>query len=585
MHGYPNKKLILILFVFLLVASVSIWEHIPDELFTARPDESFIDNTPPVVILTPEPPPAEPQVPELPYDLIQELPPEPPPEPEPEPVYVFAPHPIEETDPSSQAFGFQYGISAYGSTVSEFSREESISFGIAEDYTNVEGITTFRGNNQRNSAAWGNVRINDATFTRVWTARTGSYGDWTGIGWNGQPAIVRWSKEMRDIMNLHPDKKEKEGLVEVIYGCLDGWVRFMDLDDGQPTRDPIKTGNPLKGSVTIDPRGYPLLYCGQGVPNDVAIGYSIYSLIDSQRLHFINGRDGFAHRVWPAFDSNPLINAEADTLVLAGENAILYTIKLNTDFDMQNGTISINPETVKYRYRSSIRSIQRTGFEASVAGYENYAYVVDNGGIFQCIDLSTMSPVWIRNVTDDSDSTPLIDIEESGRVYVYTACEVDIQGAGGSGYIRKLDAETGALMWENSYPCYFDEDVNGGVIASPVIGKGDIEGSVIFFVAKVRSNQGGGLLVSFDKKTGEVIWEKYFGFYGWSSPVAVYTQAGKSYLIVCEANGNMSLVEGTTGEVLTRMNLGGTTEGSPAVFGNKIVIGTRNNQIFCVEIG
>jgi len=196
-----------------------------------------------------------------------------------------------------------------------------------------------------------------------------------------------------------------------------------------------------------------------------------------------------------------------------------------------------------------------------------------------------MSPVWIRDCTDDTDSTPLIDIEEDGRVYLYTACEMDTQGPGGSAYIRKLDAETGALIWERSYECYFDADVNGGVLACPVIGEGDIEGSIIFFVGKVKPNPGSGLLVSFDKKTGEVIWEKRFASYGWSSPVAVYTEDRKSYLIVCEANGTMSLLEGTTGTVLTTINLGGTTEGSPAVFGNRIVIGTRNNRILCIDIG
>jgi len=319
------------------------------------------------------------------------------------------------------------------------------------------------------------------------------------------------------------------------------------------------------------------------VPNGT-IGYSIYSLIDSQRLHFINGYDQFSHRRWPAFDSNPLIDAAADTLILAGENALLYSIKLNTEFDIDAGTISIDPQTVKYRYRSSRRSTSRTGFEASVAGFANYAFVADNGGLIQCIDLNTMSPVWIRDCTDDTDSTPLLDVEEDGRVYLYTGCEVDIQGTGGLAYIRKLDAKTGELMWEKSYACRYDENVNGGVVASPVIGKGDIDGGVIFFVAKVRSDKGGGLLVNFDKKTGEVIWEKYFRSYGWSSPVAVYTEEGKSYIIVCEASGIMSLVEGISGEVLTTINLNGTLEGSPAVFGNKIVMGTRNNQIIGLEL-
>ena len=580
MRRRPANPIILIILAFLLVGSVAMCEYLPDNTPTPPENDDFIvDAETPAPVPTPEP--VHTPVPEPVPEPTPEPTPEPPP---PHPATIFSPCPIDETDPSNPAFGFQYGIMAYGNIVDDYTRDGEIFFGLAEEYTQVEGITTFRGNNQRNSAAWGNVRFSGGTFNTIWTVRTGGIGVWTGIGWNGQPVIVRWSREMREIMNLYPDKKEKDGLVEVIYGCLDGWIRFMDLDDGTPTRDPIKTGNPLKGSVTIDPRGYPLLYCGQGVPEGPAIGYMIYSLIDSQQLHFINGYDSFAHRRWPAFDANPLIDAQADTLILAGENAILYSIKLNTDFDINAGTISIEPETVKYRYKSNLNTLSRTGFEASVAGFANYAFVADNGGIVQCIDLNTMSPVWIRDCTDDTDSTPLLDIEKDGRAYLYTACEVDTQGSGGLSYIRKLDAETGALMWEHSYACYYDADVNGGVLASPVIGEGDIEGGVIFFVGKVRSDRGGGLLINYDKITGDVIWEKYFRSYGWSSPVAVYTEEGKSYIIVCEASGIMSLLEGLSGEVITTINLGGTIEGSPAVFGNKIVIGTRNNQILCIEI-
>ena len=128
-------------------------------------------------------------------------------------------------------------------------------------------------------------------------------------------------------------------------------------------------------------------------------------------------------------------------------------------------------------------------------------------------------------------------------------------------------------------------NVNGGALASPIIGKGDIDGGVIFLIAKVRTGQGFGVLVNLDKVTGEVIWERYFPSYSWSSPVDIYTADGKSYIIVCDAAGNMHLVEGRTGEVLTRINLGGNMEASPAVFENRIVVGTRSQRIFCVEIG
>jgi len=364
---------------------------------------------------------------------------------------------------------------------------------------------------------------------------------------------------------------------------MDGVIRFLDLDDGTPTRDAIDTGTPIKGSVAIDPRGYPLLFYGQGAYNDRPLGYHIMSLIDSSELLFINGDDPFSHRFWRSFDSNALVDSSTDTLVVAGESGILFTMKLGVEYDRGAGTISIAPTIVKYRYTTPLSP--ELGTEGHTVGFSHYIIYADNSGLVQCLDLNTMTPVWLRDCTDDTDSTPLLDLEERGGVSVYTACTVDKQGPGGRSYIRKLDAETGELIWEHSYPCLHDPDTNGGALASPVLGRGDIDGGVIFFIAKVSTGQGGGVLVNLDKATGEVIWETYFPSYGWSSPVDVYTTEGKCYLIVCDASGNMFLLEGSSGDVVGRISVGSNVEASPAVFGNKVVVGTRGQQIFCIEIG
>jgi outer membrane protein assembly factor BamB len=299
-------------------------------------------------------------------------------------------------------------------------------------------------------------------------------------------------------------------------------------------------------------------------------------------LLFINGADNFRYRAWRAFDSNALIDGPNDTLFIPAENGILYTAKLNTDYDKDAGTISIDPKIVKYRYKYG--GHPTPGTECSAIGFANYILYGDKSGLFQCIDLNTMTPVWIRDCKDDTDSTPVFDVEEDGRFSVYTATELDRGGSGGVCYIRKLDAETGELLWENTYTCAYDPDVNGGVLASPILGRGDIDGSVIFHVGKVRGGGGYGLLVNFDKMTGEVIWEQWFKQYGWSSPVAVYTESGKSYIVVCDASGNMRLLDGKTGETLDTFQLNGNVEGSPAVFDNKIVVGTRSRAIYCIEI-
>jgi len=204
--------------------------------------------------------------------------------------------------------------------------------------------------------------------------------------------------------------------------------------------------------------------------------------------------------------------------------------------------------------------------------------------LLQCLDINTLKPVWIYNVKDDSDSTIIIEEISEDEVYLYTACEVDIQRKGGLAYMRKFNALTGKLIWENSIQCLYDPDVNGGALASPVSGEFKISNIIYFNIARTSDNPWGGILYAFDKDTGETIWEKTLGYYCWSSPLAIYDYQGNGYLIVCDSGGYMRLIDGLTGETLDSIFLGANMEGSPAAFNDMIVIGTRGQQIFGVRI-
>ena len=584
MLGKSAKIIISAVLLLVICGKLAACVDIPFLRDTSQPDTpAYTEPLPepepepipePVVISEPEPEP----------EPIDELPPEPEPEPEPppHPATLFLPHSTEATDPHNPAFRYESAIMVDDEIVESYIHPYPIFFGLPDEYSSITGVSTFRGNNFRNSAYWGTVSIAEETLEEAWRIAIGSLGGWTGVGWNGQPAIIQWPVEMRRQMNIYPEKRLKQNLTEVIYGAMDGIVRFLDLEDGTPTRDPIRIGSAIKGSVTVDPRGYPLIYVGQGVSFNVPLGYRVYSLIDGSELLFIRGGDRFAHRSWHAFDSNALIDSENDTMIVAGENGVVYTVKLNTDYDSDAGTISIDPEIVRFRYRTPLS--RELGIESSVSAFGNYLFFSDNSGLVTCLDLHTMEPVWIWSGHDDTDSTPLLDLEEDGGLSLYVACEVDKQGPGGSAYITKLDAASGELLWEVSYPCHYDSHANGGVLASPIVGRHDLEGGIIFFVGKTTASEGNGLLVNLDKKTGEVIWETWFRSYGWSSPVAVYTESGKSYIIVCDATGRMFLLDGKSGEVLDDIPLGGNVEGSPAVFENMVVVGTRGMRIYGIEI-
>ena len=184
---------------------------------------------------------------------------------------------------------------------------------------------------------------------------------------------------------------------------------------------------------------------------------------------------------------------------------------------------------------------------------------------------------------DDCDATLGLE-EENGTIMLYAACEVDRRHTASPAVVRKINGLTGEVLWEYSCECLYDSNVNGGVLSSPIIGKKDISNMVIFNFSKVTSYYNG-KMVALDKSSGNVIWEKNLDKYSWSSPVAIYSNSGKSYIIFGNSIGHILLIDALTGETLYTLNTGGgNMEGSPAIYDNKIIIGTRGKKIYCIEI-
>ena len=55
---------------------------------------------------------------------------------------------------------------------------------------------------------------------------------------------------------------ERDGRTWVVFGAYDRAIHFVDADTGQDIIPPFPTGDMIKGSVTIDPQGYPIVYSG-----------------------------------------------------------------------------------------------------------------------------------------------------------------------------------------------------------------------------------------------------------------------------------------------------------------------------------
>lgn len=488
----------------------------------------------------------------------------------------------------------------------QYNRTAPILFGDPVEYAKVAGILTFRGNNFRNVAAYGSVRLNERTMTQTWRQKVGglpanvSETPWNGVGWTGQPLLVQWEPEVRRIMNLHPDKKEKNDLVEVIYATLDGNIYFYDLDDGSPTRPPISIGKvPIKGTPAVDPRGWPLLYVGQGDyerGGQRAGGIRIYSLIDGQLLLLKEGQDSKSYRTrWGNCDSSPIVDAASDTLIFPSENGMVYTYRLNSAFDVGAGKITIEPDLILYKYRTP--GMVQQGIESSMALYGNLGWFTDNSGQLTCLDLNTMKPVWIKRLQDDADATPVLAAAADGRLTVYAATRVDWQQSQrgeyqGNAHVTRLDALTGRMVWEAAVPCWTyiapqgADDLIGGVVGTPAIGKYDLNDLIYFNFSMTDGKARGTRLIAFSRDDGRQVWEFRCPGYSWSSPVDVYDQNGKGYLVLPDSDGILHLLDGRSGAELSRLQLtdaqgqpAGNIEASCAVFGDRLVVGTRGGVI------
>lgn len=499
--------------------------------------------------------------------------------------------------------GFKTALMYNRDETDSFSREAPISFGKGSEYSAVRGITTYGGSNYRDSFTYGSQTVVNKTLTRVWDKSIGALdcgedGTWAGVGWTGMPLIVQWEDDVRPLLGIYDEFKTKDGFTEVIYPAMDGNIYFLELSTGKATRDSIALGVVTKGTATLDPRGYPLLYTGQGIPSTSEEGtrgawFRVVSLIENKVLWSFGGRDPFSPREWQAYDSSAMVDAQTDTLIVAGENGLLYSVKLNSVFDRVNGTVSVNPDPLaKYRYTANgygtLDSNRQWGIESSPAFWKNYAFFTDNGGYLQCVDLNSLKTMYVKDLTDDGDAGVVLEEDyEAGTLYLYTANAVNTQSGAENGFgkswHRKINAVTGETVWEKSWDASTGSSTtNGGTLSTPHVGHGSISDLVIYNAASVPvmvngEAVNGGRIVAYDKATGEVVWTHEQAADYWSAPVVIYDAAETAYLIQCDRNGIIRMHNPRTGEVLTEVDLGSRVDATPAVFNNMLVVGTRGS--------
>ena len=447
-------------------------------------------------------------------------------------------------------------------------------------YADAPGIFTFRGSPRRDMPYSGRLDSIPSKIEMVWMFRTDydarqtDYGVWGGgSGWTGQPVYVEWSDSLMSLQRASSKALTSSfSNREIIVGSLCGNVYFIDYESGRASRSAYVGKNPIKGSVSLDPRLNGNLYIGQGIPSEGAIGAEVFNLFDHKRISYF-GRDAKAWRRWGAYDASAIV---VDNLVIRpSENGTIY--KLST-----------NREEVKVvsqmRYRRPGKG--GAGIESSPVVYKNYLYTADNHGNVLCTNINTMKPVWCFDNMDDIDATMILAEEECG-VVLYVGSELDKRGTSGYCYFTKLNALTGEVIWQNKIKCRKlgggEKPKDGGMFSTPLLGAGNCEGLLFTNICGMGSSDIG-TFVAISRTTGEIVYQTRLNYYAWSSPVAFYTPDQRMYIFTGDVTGIAYLIDAETGRIIFKKHMVNNFESSPVVVDNSVVVGSRGREIYRFRI-
>ncbi|NND04400.1 MAG: PQQ-binding-like beta-propeller repeat protein [Acidimicrobiia bacterium] len=428
----------------------------------------------------------------------------------------------------------------------------------------VEGLTMFRGNPTRTFYGTGPIpkspevlwRFPDEPMCSV-SRLAGEDKVWCGSGWTGQPVV--WER---------PD-----GVTEVIVGAYDQRVHFLDAATGERTRPDFFVGDIIKGSVVLDPDGYPLLYVGSRVSR-----YMVVALDRPEPVELWGLRSDSVDGIWNNdWDSSPAI--VDGYLIEGGENSHFFAVKLNRDYD-QDGLVKITPEVVAAIPSWTDELLAAVGtqqsIESSPAVFDSVAYVGTGAGRVMGVGLEDLESgsaeiVFDFWAGDDIDSTIVIDAE--GMLYVAPQVDLQTRRAAEVGQLIKLDPSRphSPLIWSLAIPS--EGGAVGGAWATPALHAGHLY---------VPTNPGELLVV--DTESGDVVWSDDVGFHAWSSPLVI-----DETLIVAVNCGTVpalrayDLADPRQPALEWEVPISaGCLESTPAMWNGRIYVGSRDGYFYAV---
>lgn len=434
---------------------------------------------------------------------------------------------------------------------------------VYEPWGSVNGLTMFRGSPTRTYYGTGPLAASPGEAWRYPDSQmcsTSSAGGeskvWCGMGWTGQPVVYE-----RD-----------DGKTEVIFGAYDRAVHFVDGETGLDLRTKFTTGDLIKGSVTLDPDGYPLLYFGS---RDNLLRIVALDRDEPERLWRLdaNSVNGIWNNDW---DGNPVVID--DVMYEGGENGWFFAFVLNREY-LENGLVNVDPELLfsmpGYNDELISKSGRNVSIESSVVAYEQRVYFANSGGRVVGLDVSNIRAGEAPIVFDyyaggDIDATMVVD--EEGFLYV----SIEHEPSQMSSVEQQRNLEVGQLVKLDPYadgdPRIWGVDMTSGTSDSGLWATPALYKDLLYVNTHL------GELIVVDTDTGEILWMDPVGWHSWSSPVVV-----DDTLVVATCTGELrgySLQDPRSpARVWTLQVSDSCLEATPAVFNGRIYLGSRDGYI------
>ncbi len=427
----------------------------------------------------------------------------------------------------------------------------------------VAGLLTFRGNPTRNYYGAGPVPIAPRELWRYPQAAMCSFSEdrgettnWCGTGWTGQPAIF-----------------ERDGRTWVVFGAYDRAVHFVDAATGQDILPPFVTGDLIKGSVTVDPDGFPLIYTGSrdGFFRVIAIDRLVPTelwKLSATAVSPIKWNDDW--------DGSALVLR--DYLFVGGENSQIHIAKLNRSKDV-DGLVTVAPQLVFNSPGWDDELLAAVGSEVSiensVAISGNTLYFANSGGLVQGWDIAPLlagmgPPIRTFRFWTGDDTDASIVIDEFGMLYGGSEWERRNDRSREVGQMWKLNpALPDPLVWSQS---------DNALEKAGVWGTPGIVGDLIIYTTY------SGRAIGLDRNTGAIRWEKKLAAPLMGSPVivdGVWIQGDCSGWLRGYDVSN-TLIDPPE---IWQVGLGSCIESTPAVWKGRIVVGTRGGLVYSLGDG